>query len=186
MAILQVLILPGIGNSGPDHWQTRWEAANPAWRRVQQRDWDHPVREEWVAALDRAVATSGPRTVLVAHSLACLTIAHWAAHQPRRLRGALLVAPPDPLGPGFPQEALNFVPLPMTALPFPSVLVASTDDPYSTVEFAQGCADGWRSRFVCIGAAGHINSASNLGNWPAGEALLADLIAATAGAVGEI
>lgn len=176
MDSVPVLILPGIGNSGPDHWQSRWEAKHPTWRRVQQRDWDHPERSEWVGTLDLALDQSGPRSVIVAHSLGCLVVAHWASARLRSLGGALLVAPPDPDGSAFPQEAVGFSPLPMTALPFPTILVTSTDDPYSSLEFARDCAMAWNSRFISVGALGHINSASNLGDWPEGEGLFRELV----------
>ncbi len=179
MPAVPVLMLPGIGNSGPEHWQTRWQAAHPSYDRVMQRDWDHPVRSNWVAVLDRTVAESGSDTVLVAHSLACLTVAHWALLHSGRIGGAFLVAPPEPEGPSFPKEAVGFSPLPMEVLPFPSILVASTDDPYGPVDFARRCASAWNSRFVTVGAAGHINAASSLGDWPEGEALFMELIAST-------
>ena len=124
-----ILILPGINNSGPAHWQTLWERRLPQARRVVERDWDHPDRGEWVAALDRAVAEAGPAPILVAHSLGCLQVVHWAAHGARHIGAALLVAPPDPDAPGFPDVVTGFSPLPLVPLPFPSALVASTNDP---------------------------------------------------------
>lgn len=99
-----VLVLPGIGNSGPHHWQTLWESEYPHFRRVEQSDWNHPVCEEWVAALEQAVEHSGDQTILVAHSLACLVVAQWAASTNRTIAGALLVAVPDPEGSDFPSE----------------------------------------------------------------------------------
>ena len=171
----KVLILPGLGNSGPQHWQSLWEAANPALRRVAQRDWDHPELQDWVAGLDAAVAQAGPGAVLVAHSLACLQVAHWAHTSSRPVRGALLVAVPDPSADAYPVEAASFAPVPLQRLPFPSIVVASDDDPIGPLAHAQRCADAWGSRLVCIGAAGHINAASNLGEWPEGLALLGSL-----------
>lgn len=183
MPSLPVLILPGIGNSGPEHWQSLWEAKHPQFRRVQQRDWDQPERSEWVSALDRALRDCGPLAVIAAHSLGCLVVAHWASSHARPIGGALLVAPPDPDGPAFPREAVGFSPLPMAALPFASILVTSTDDPYSTLDFAKNCATAWNSRFVSVGAAGHINAASNLGEWADGEVLLRELMGVLSGVV---
>jgi predicted alpha/beta hydrolase family esterase len=175
----QILILPGYGNSGPEHWQSFWEAAHPEYRRVQQAAWEAPACKDWVAALDRAVSgthDSGTQIILVAHSLACLLVAHWAAAYPdaaaSRIEAALLVAPPDPSGPAFPTDATGFSPLPMAALPFRSLVVASTDDPYATVEYCLRCSQGWGSRFEVIGPKGHINSASGLGPWEEGARLL--------------
>lgn len=170
-----VLTFPGIGNSGPAHWQTLWERANPDFVRIVQRDWDRPVCEEWVAALENTVQRLGPSVVIVAHSLACLAVAHWAAKAHSPIKAALLVAVPDPEGENFPAEALGFSPLPRQALDFPSVVVASTDDPYGSLSHAQSCAAAWGSRLVNIGAAGHINAGSGLGSWPAGYALLEQL-----------
>ena len=172
-----VLILPGIGNSGPEHWQSLWKQANPSFARVQQRDWDHPVCSEWLDVLEQTVARVGGTAVLVAHSLACLLVAHWAAKTHLRIQGALLVAPPDPDGPNFPREAVGFSPLPLKSLPFPSIVVASTSDPYGTVEFARSAASAWGGRFVNIGPAGHINSESGLGEWNEGLLLLQQLAA---------
>mgnify|MGYP003444885809 FL=1 len=172
-----VLILPGLGNSGPDHWQSLWEKANPAFVRVQQRDWEHPVCEEWRQVLERSVARAGADAVLVAHSLACLLVAHWAAGTSLKARGALLVAPPNPDSPGFPGEAVGFSPLPVKPLPFPSIVVASSNDPYAGLDFARSSAAAWGSRFVSIGAAGHINAKSGLGEWQEGLSLLRHLAA---------
>lgn len=170
-----VLILPGIGNSDPDHWQSRWERASPAFVRVQQRDWDHPVCDEWMSALERSVARAGADAVLVAHSLACTLVAHWAGRTDLNVRGALLVAPPNPDGPDFPKEAVGFSPLPLNRLLFPSIVVASADDPYADLEFSERVALAWGSRLVNIGASGHINSRSGLGDWNEGLCLLRQL-----------
>lgn len=173
----KALIIPGIGNSGPDHWQSYWEKANPLFTRVRQRDWDRPVCKEWVDALDRALDMVGSDALLVAHSLGCLVVAHWTEMTRREVRGALLVAPPNTEGPAFPQSAVGFAPVPVAKLPFPSIVVASTDDPYGSIGHARSLAGAWGSRFISIGSAGHINSDSRLGNWDAGFALLGSLIA---------
>src|SRR5438067_596679 len=73
-----ILILSGLWNSGPQHWQTHWESAFPAWRRVAHRDWISPERDEWVAELDAAIAACEGRPILVAHSLGCMLTAQWA------------------------------------------------------------------------------------------------------------
>ncbi|WP_028239026.1 RBBP9/YdeN family alpha/beta hydrolase [Stutzerimonas azotifigens] len=163
-----ILIVPGIGSSGPEHWQSRWEAADPRMRRVEQADWDHPDRRVWQVQLARAVDEAGPDVLLVAHSLGCLLVAHWAAETRLPVRGALLVAVPDPEGPAFPPEATGFAPVPRQPLGFASLVVASEDDPYGSPAHAEGCAAAWGSRLLSIGAAGHINAASGLGDWPQG------------------
>jgi uncharacterized protein len=171
-----VYILPGINNSGPGHWQTRWERANPAFVRIQQGDWEHPVCGEWAETLDRTLRNTSDNVVLVAHSLSCLVVARWAAYSTRDIKGALMVAPPNPLGAGFPQEAIGFHPISRKRFQFPSILVTSSDDPYGDLDSAQALASDWGSRLVNIGAFGHINAASGLGEWREGFSLLQSLI----------
>jgi predicted alpha/beta hydrolase family esterase len=172
----KALVLPGFGGSGPRHWQTLWEQADSSFTRVNQHDWHRPVCSDWIASLERAVAHAGPDTVLVAHSMACLLVAHWAAVSTRPVRGALLVAAPDPDGPVFPQDATGFSPFPRGRFPFRSIVVASTNDPFGSVAFNNRCASDWGSSFLTIGDAGHINADSDLGNWPQGLDLLKTLI----------
>jgi predicted alpha/beta hydrolase family esterase len=170
-----VLVFPGIGNSGPLHWQSLWEQSNPEFVRISQRDWDNPICEEWACALEDTIRRIDSPVVIAAHSLACLAVAHWAAKAHSPIRAALLAAVPDPAGPGFPAEAIGFAPLPLQHFSFPSIVVASTDDPYGSPAHAQACAAAWGSRLVNIGAAGHINASSGLGQWPEGYALLQQL-----------
>lgn len=173
-----VLVLPGYGGSGPEHWQTLWERAHPELRRVEARDWDHPDRREWVAAMEVAVRASGPGTVLLAHSLACLQVVHWAAEHAdaaRTVHAALLVAPPDPDAPAFPAAATGFSPVPRKPLPFPAIVVGGTNDRYATPEFTAECAKAWGARFVSVGAKGHVNAESGVGEWAEGWELLKSL-----------
>ncbi len=168
-----VLIVPGLGNSGPEHWQTLWEAANPAFARVVQRDWDRPDRDEWVATLDRHVAQQSAPPILVAHSLACALVAHWAARHERPIHGALLVSPSDVDSPAHtPPEVRSFSPMPLRQLPWPSIVVASADDPFVDPARAAFFANAWGAQYVDAGSCGHINSASGLGDWPTGRNLL--------------
>ena len=173
------LILPGLSNSGEEHWQSHWERMDPQCRRVLQDEWESPRCEDWVTTLERAVVSADVDVVLVAHSSACALVAHWAGSAApsslARVRGALLVGPSDPEGPNYPSGPSGFAPMPRVALPFPSVVVASQDDRYVSLEQARSYAAAWGSAFVDVGAAGHINSASNLGAWPAGYALLEEL-----------
>lgn len=167
-----VLVIPGIGNSGLGHWQTLWEATDASMVRIQVADWDHPVCASWVESIDTQARSTDKSLVVVAHSLGCLAFAHWAVQCRRSIRGALLVAVPDPNGPNFPKRAKGFSDLPLLSLPCKSVVVSSEDDPYGNPEYAKSCAEAWGGEFVNIGRAGHINSASNLGIWPRGLQLL--------------
>jgi hypothetical protein len=173
------LILPGLASSGPDHWQSHWERLDDACRRVEQAEWDGPRCADWIATLDVAIARLDGVCVLVAHSAACALVAHWAAGSPvaqlARVRGALLVAPADPEGPSFPVGPTGFAPVPLRRLPFRSIVVASANDEYVSLERAREYAAAWGSEIVEVGEIGHINSASGLGAWPTGYALLAAL-----------
>jgi uncharacterized protein len=180
---LRTLVLPGYQNSGAGHWQTRWEALNPSFERVQMPDWDHPERDAWCRTLDEAVAAADVPVVFAAHSLGCLTVAFWAsqyasAAQLAKVAGALLVALPDPTGAHFPQDVSGFAPVPLTRLPFPTLVVSSSDDPYGGVPFSQTCANAWGSRWIDMGARGHINADSGLGDWDEGRKWLASFGAA--------
>ena len=169
-----VLVLAGLWNSGPGHWQTLWEEQFPAWQRVPHRDWTNPACDEWVAELDAAIAASeaGP-PILLAHSLSCALVAKWAATDtPLRIAGAFLVAPSDIEADTFPPDATGFQPMPMQKLPFPSVLVASSNDPYCSIERAKAFAEAWGSTFIDIGPAGHVNGDAGYGAWPEGVKLL--------------
>ncbi|TDV04626.1 RBBP9/YdeN family alpha/beta hydrolase [Paraburkholderia caballeronis] len=175
-----VLVVPGYLDSGEGHWQTRWEALHADFRRVRMPDWLHPDRDAWCRALDAAVAAANGRVLLAAHSLGCLTIACWALRdgareQVAKVDGALLVAVPDPDGPQFPATATGYGAVPLDTLPFASIVVASSDDPYGGVAFAQRCANAWGSGWENLGARGHINADSGLGDWPQGLARLASL-----------
>ncbi|UVE16327.1 alpha/beta hydrolase [Pseudomonas sp. LS44] len=170
-----ILVVPGIGNSGLEHWQSRWQAAHPAWQRLEVEDWERVRCADWVAALERQITALGPQTLLVAHSLGCLAIAHWAARSDlaAQIRGALLVAVPDPQSAAFPAvDATGFTPLPQTRLPFPALIAASSDDPYGSLAHARRCAEAWGAQVCEMGAKGHLNSQSGLSDWPGGLQLL--------------
>lgn len=176
----RTLILPGIGDSDQGHWQTIWQNSHPDFVRVQQRDWENAVCMEWVANLDNAVADD-ENVVLVAHSLGCLMVAHWAKQTHRKIRGALLVAPPSPTAATaaeiFRTMTSGFLPVPVHSFGFTSIVVASSDDPYSDLDFSHSCATAWGSHFINIGAVGHINTSSGLGEWCEGFALYQQLAA---------
>lgn len=175
-----ILIHPGLYNSAPGHWQSHWETLLPNASRVQQADWDRPDRAEWVSRLDAAIGAATSPVIIVAHSLGCITTAWWASergHEPHaaKVRGALLVAPPDVERADFPAFITGFDPVPRHRLPFRSIAVASSNDPWSALSRAQSLAADWGAEFHAIGAYGHINENSGLGDWPQGRAWLAML-----------
>lgn len=167
---LDILIVPGWTNSGPEHWQSRWQDRMSTARRVELGSWDHPVRTQWVEALVAAVATVRKPALLIAHSLGTLAVAHAAPRlPPARVAGAFLVAVPDLEQAQRPAEIdPAFTPIPMTPLPFPSVVVHSNSDPYCPVPRALALAAAWGSETADAGDAGHINTASGHGPWPEG------------------
>jgi hypothetical protein len=170
-----VLIVPGWGDSGPEHWQSLWEKANPDFRRVVQRDWVYPVCAEWVETLTGEIRAAGRPVVLVAHSLGCIAVAHGARAGALPVHGALLVAPPDVEHPDFPPVSEGFAPVPRERLPFPSIVVASRNDQFAEFERTRTLAAAWGGRLVDAGTSGHLNADAGLGPWPLGERLLAEL-----------
>ncbi|OYX01717.1 MAG: alpha/beta hydrolase [Rhizobiales bacterium 32-66-8] len=172
-----ILILPGLGNSGPGHWQLRWadRMANAA--IVEQADWDEPDLDDWVATIDQAARLTTRPVVLVAHSLGVIAVAHAGARLPDNVRGAFLVSAPDiELSPEAPEQTYDFRPIPRDPLPFPSMLVASTNDPLCSVDRAVEFATCWGSDFHVAGEAGHINAASGHGPWPEGLLMFTRLL----------
>jgi len=168
--------LPGIGNSGEGHWQTYWEASDSRFTRFDPASWDEPDLADWISALDRATGRQSSSVVLVAHSLACLLIGHWAHKTTNHIAGAFLVAVPDPTGDDFPQQAASFKNVPAQRLPFPALVIASSNDPYSTLDTARTCAAGWGCPCVDVGEHGHIN---DVGSWEQGKMLLTAFAAGT-------
>jgi predicted alpha/beta hydrolase family esterase len=162
-----VLILPGWKNSGPDHWQTLWEAAD-GYTRVEQHSWLHPLRGDWTARLEDVVLACEEPAVLVAHSLGCILVAAWASHSRNihRVKGALLAAPPDVERDDVRDMLPSWAPVPMTRFPFESVVFASSDDPFCTAQRARQFASAWGSSCVDAGPHGHLNAESALADWP--------------------
>jgi hypothetical protein len=169
-AAIPVLTQPGWTNSGPGHWQSLWERAHPDWRRVEQRDWELPERDEWVATLVAALTASPRPAVVLGHSIGVITIAHAAAIAPTRIVGAFLVAPADVEAPDVAREVRSFAPIPRARLPFPSVLVASRDDAWCSFARAQELARDWGSELFDAGHADHLHTAAGYGPWPEGLA----------------
>ncbi len=172
---MHILLHPGLNNSGELHWQTIWEKTF-GYERILQDEWDAPVRDVWVARIEETVSRYNPaEVVLVGHSLACSTIVHWAHHYGRTVRGALLVAPSDTEVPSYPEGTTGFKPMPLWRLPFPSIVVNSSDDVYVSPARARQFADAWGSEYVEVDGLGHINAGSGIGMWEFGLELLRKL-----------
>lgn len=169
-----ILVIPGLGGSGPDHWQSRWDAKLPTARRVVQADWEKPDLESWRGRIIEEVERAGRPVILVAHSLGVLAAVHAAPFFAKganagKIKGGFLVAPPsraalagldvvDPAFAAFPDEPL----------PFPSVLIASRDDPFASFAESEALAHALGAELIDAGNSGHINSESGHGPWPEG------------------
>jgi predicted alpha/beta hydrolase family esterase len=173
---MRILIVPGLGGSEPEHWQSHWERSYPGATRVEQSDWNQPARVQWMHRLAQAVENA-PGAILVGHSLGCVLIAHLAHHGPELpIAGALLVAPVDvDRADRAPPQVRGFAPTPLARMLFPAVVVASTNDPFSTIDRSRLLARIWGASFVDVGACGHINVAAGFGPWPQGESILREL-----------
>lgn len=167
---VDILIVPGWTGSGPDHWQSRWERRLRHARRVEQDDWETVDLTKWTARLLEAVAEATKPVLLVAHSCGVVTIAHAASRFPDdKVVGGFLVAPPSETAaatiPGIDPAFLTY---PRDPLPFPSLLIASRNDPHCSIDDAGDLALAWGSALIDAGDAGHINTASGHGPWPEG------------------
>jgi predicted alpha/beta hydrolase family esterase len=171
---MRFVLIPGINGSDEDHWQSIWQAEwGLSATRIAPSSWDEPGLDDWCRAIDRAVdeARSGD-VVLVAHSLGCLAAISWAARRLPTIRGVFLVAPPDPDGPNFPAVATTFTAVDPAPLAVPGLIVSSENDPYCSTDVGVRMADAWQLDRVGAGLVGHVNSASRLGRWDFGRALL--------------
>jgi predicted alpha/beta hydrolase family esterase len=168
----RILIIPGWRDSGPGHWQSLWAHALPGAVRVQQDDWITPSRSAWVTSITRTILAQDGPVVVVAHSLGCIATTHLPPEATERIKGALLVAPADPERRGI---LADFAPVPYQALPYRSIIVASSNDPFCPVRTAGAYARAWGSEFVRLQKAGHINVESGFGAWQLGLALLQSL-----------
>jgi predicted alpha/beta hydrolase family esterase len=168
----RLVFVPGWHGSGKDHWQSHWERALPGAHRIIVDSWDHPNRHDWICAIERAVRATSEPPIVIAHSLGCVAVAHWAATTTATIRGAFLVAPADLERAGAPDALREFGPPPRERLPFVARLVASDNDPHIATERARQLANDWDASFVLLRSAGHINTESGHGAWPEGLALL--------------
>jgi uncharacterized protein len=173
MAQSTVLILPGWQGSGPEHWQMHWVRQH-GYTVVEQDNWLRPRRGDWLARLDEVIIDTPGQVVLAAHSLGCIQVAAWAAvsRHTARVAGALLVAPGDVEAPELREQLPGWSPIVRQKLPFASILVGSQNDPFCSADKAQALARDWGAEWVDLGLAGHINADTQLGDWPAGQALL--------------
>ena len=173
----KILILPGLGGSGENHWQSFWSTQLDHVVRLEQDNWEEPKLDKWLERLNETLLELNCPVILVAHSLAVSLVAHWAdQYHSLNIKGALLVAPADVDSQAHTPDLIrNFAPMPVTKLPFPSIVVASEDDPFVSIDRARYFAAQWGSEFINIGLKGHINSDTDLGLWEEGQLILQGL-----------
>jgi uncharacterized protein len=176
-----VLIVPGLRDHVPQHWQTLLAARLPRVHGVPPMGREDLDCARRVAAIEHAVYDIDGPVLIVAHSGGCIMVAHWATNtaHARRVSGALLATPPDferPMPEGYPSlaalEGGGWLPVPRQSLPFPSLVAASRDDPLGSFERVSQVAEDWGSTLVDLGCVGHLNPASGYGDWPMAETLL--------------
>lgn len=185
-----ILFVPGLRDHVEDHWQTHAARALPGSVTVEPLTTDRLSRAARVAALDAALNAITGDVIIAAHSAGCLMVAAWAEAgakpSARPVRAALLATPADveqPLPPGYPVmadlSANGWLPISRTALPFPTLLVASRNDPLCTFDKAAELAGQWGARLHDAGEVGHLNPPAGYGPWPQALALIEGLVQET-------
>lgn len=177
----KILIIPGLGGSDKTHWQSFWLKKFKNSVEVTQDDWNTPELNNWLHNLNDKILKINAPVILVAHSLAVSLVLHWTkTHSNSNIKGALLVAPADVDSPNHtPNIVRGFSPIPITKIPFPSIVVASENDDFASISRAKYFAEQWGSDFINIGYKGHINSDSNLKYWEEGLVILEELMTRT-------
>ena len=177
-----ILMVPGLRDHVPEHWQTLLEQRLPKACSVPPLEHDKLSCAARVAALDAALAKIDGPVILVAHSAGVMITVHWAQRHSRNINGALLATPADletPLPAGYPTfDALaqnGWQPIPRKPLPFPSIVGASRNDPLAAFARVAAMAQDWGSRLVDLGEVGHLNPAAGFGEWPMAETLIREL-----------
>lgn len=166
-------IIPGLGNSGPNHWQTHFEESGNHFQRINQQEWDAPSSKDWIETIDKALEGYDLSTVvLIGHSLGCTAIANWAKYYQKQIKGALLVAPSDLDAPKYTFPTIGFDRVPLDKINFKTIVVTSDNDEWVTLARATFFAQHWGGELINIGNAGHINADSGFGPWPEGLEIL--------------
>jgi len=159
---LCTVLVPGINDSGPEHWQSLWGQCHPQWRRIAQRDWLQPDLDGWLSAIRRAIGNNQAPVLLIGHSFGALSSWYYASRFPEQIAGVVLVAPAEPVRFEI-EDRILAVPLPV-----PSLMFASHNDPLLNMSRAHHWAEAWGAELVDVGDAGHINAQSGFGAWPHG------------------
>lgn len=169
-----IFIVPGYEGAGPTHWQHRMASKLSTARIIDQIDWTYPSLSDAIGELAAAVQASTRPIVFVSHSVGTTLVAHAMPTLQQlqladRVKGGFLVTPPSELAlTEMPNIDPAFALVPREPLPFPSALIASSNDPYATMEQSADLALAWGSKLIEAGEQGHINIASGHGPWPEG------------------
>jgi len=174
-----VVIVPGLRDHVPEHWQTLLEKTQPNAVSVPRMSERKLSCAAWVEALEHTLAPITSPPILVAHSAGVMIVVHWARQHQRAIKGALLATPPDfesPLPDGYPtMDVLSeggWLPTPREPLPFPSIVATSGNDPLGRLHRVAALADAWGSCRVHLGNVGHLNPAAGYGEWREAETLV--------------
>jgi predicted alpha/beta hydrolase family esterase len=170
--MFNTVFVPGYGNSINGHWQEIWykEFKDSYW--VEQNDWGKPNCVDWVETLNSLIQSIVGPILLVTHSLGGSTVVEWSKKHTANILGVFMVAVPDVQSINVPDAISGYQTPPLEKLPFPSLVLASTDDPYSGLDRIKYFAKTWGSELISIGDLGHVNTDSNLGEWSEGKNLL--------------
>ena len=165
-----ILIVPGLHNSGPRHWQSLWHQQYPHWQRVTGQTWERANLQSWSHRIARVLQHNQEPVHIVAHSFGSLASIAAAAQHPDKVASLFLVAPADPANFAIADRDLPAPPA------VPGLLVASQNDPWMSLERAHYWSQHWQVPLHNAGSVGHINAESGHGLWPEGQQLLVNLL----------
>ena len=172
--MIHTVIVPGVGGSESQHWQSWLQGQLMSCSRVQQYDWHRPILKYWVQRFVDTISSISDEIQIVAHSFGCLTTVAALAQHPElhaKIKNLVLVAPANPArfgDQGFARHSQNdyhdyFHHLKLNV---PTQLLISENDPWLDFQDAQNLAIAWQLRPITLGQVGHINVASGFGAFP--------------------
>ena len=172
--MIHTVIVPGVGGSEHDHWQSWLQRQLKSCSRVQQQDWNKPVLQEWIEQFVKTVQSIQEPIQIVAHSFGCLTTVAALAQHPelnQKIKNLVLVAPANPArfgDDGFARESQNDYQqyFHQLKLQVPTQMIISENDPWLNFQDALQLAKAWKIRPKNLGQVGHINVASGFGPFP--------------------
>ena len=172
--MIHTVIVPGVGGSEHDHWQSWLQRQLKSCSRVQQQDWNKPVLHEWIEQFVKTVQAIQEPIQIVAHSFGCLTTVAALAQHPelkQKIKNLVLVAPANPArfgDDGFARESQNDYQqyFHQLKLQVPTQMIISENDPWLNFQDALQLAKAWKIRPKNLGQVGHINVASGFGPFP--------------------